>query len=81
MHLTDVFQTPELFPYRGRGVVARTISPADRGRVRFQASYWPARLFNGSWCQPLAPGEPVEVVGREGITLLIKPLGRSQETG
>ncbi|WP_225889470.1 NfeD family protein [Halomicronema hongdechloris] len=57
------------------------MTPADRGRVRFQASYWPARLFNGSRWPALAPGEPVEVVGRDGITLLIKPLGRSQETG
>ncbi|MEO0456750.1 MAG: NfeD family protein [Cyanobacteria bacterium P01_A01_bin.114] len=74
MSLSDLFQKTDLFPFQGRGVVDRAISPHQPGRVYFKATYWPARLSNQAITDSLKPGALVEIVGREGLTLLIKPL-------
>lgn len=70
----DFFQNTDLFPFEGRGTVERTVKPFYPGRVRFQATYWPARLWDTQSADSLQPGAPVQIVGREGLTLLIKPL-------
>jgi membrane protein implicated in regulation of membrane protease activity len=57
-----------------QGIVKRAITPQHSGRVYFQATYWPARLLSTVACEGLQPGDPVEVVGREGLTLLVQPL-------
>lgn len=73
MSFSPLSPSADLTAFQGRGVVECRITPANPGRVSFQASYWPARLVQSSRPQ-LNPGDPVEIVGREGLTLLVKPL-------
>jgi hypothetical protein len=51
--------------------VDQPICPGQSGRIRFQASWWPAR------CQypvHLKKGSRVKIIGRDNITLLVEPL-------
>ena len=56
--------------FNGQAIVEQAISPDRAGRVRFKASRWFARCE-----QPLAiaPGELVDVIGVQNITLLVEP--------
>ncbi len=63
----------ELFAQPGLGEVVQVIAPNRRGRVKFKASFWPARFYKGSEI-PALPPEQVAVVGRQGITLLVVAL-------
>lgn len=74
MALSTLSPSSDLPPFQGRGIVERTITPSTPGRVYFQASYWPARFFELDASGDLHPGAPVEVVGRDSLTLLVKPL-------
>ena len=74
MRLSTLSHSVDMDMFQGRGVVERAITPSTPGRVYFQASYWPARLFQPDANSDLPPGAPVEVVGRESLTLLVKPL-------
>jgi membrane protein implicated in regulation of membrane protease activity len=74
MTLSTLSQSSDLTAFQGRGVVERMITPSTPGRVSFQASYWPARLVQPGAATRLQPGDPVTVVGRESLTLLVKPL-------
>ena len=61
---------PNLSYLEREAIVDQTIQPGRSGRVRFQASWWPAR------CEQeitLLPGEIVYVVGIHNITLLVEP--------
>lgn len=74
----------ELFAQPGIGEVVQVIAPNRRGRVRFRASFWPARLYSEVDRQaqtqyPALPTEKVTVVGRDGITLLVMPMGSSAQ--
>lgn len=55
------------------GIVDEIIlAPNRKGRVHFRGSYWPA------YCDRemvLNPGEVVRVVGIDGITLIVEPIG------
>ena len=56
---------------KGQATVNMIIQPGNTGYVRFQGSWWPAR------CEQqitIIPGEVVDVVGHENITLLVKPV-------
>jgi membrane protein implicated in regulation of membrane protease activity len=44
------------------------------GRVRFRDGEWPARLQGSA---PTLPGARLQVVGREGTTLLVAPAGET----
>lgn len=71
--MTIVSQTsPQLFPKPGKGTVVKTITTHQEGRVKYQASYWPARLYDKSGLTQLDPDQAVTVLGRDGITLLIQ---------
>jgi membrane protein implicated in regulation of membrane protease activity len=59
--------TPEV------GVVDQVIAPNQPGRIKYQASYWPARLYQVKGAIQLDSQQVVQVVGREGITLLVQP--------
>ncbi|MEC4987538.1 MAG: NfeD family protein [Oscillatoria sp. PMC 1068.18] len=69
---TDV----EMFAEPSLGSVEIAIAHDQPGRAKFRASYWPAKLYQTT---PdliptlLQPGQPVTVVGREGIVLLVVP--------
>ncbi len=62
----------EFFPKPGKGTVVQTITPEKEGRVKYQASYWPARLYGESRWVQADLDQSVIVLGREGITLLIQ---------
>lgn len=58
----------------GYGIVDKAIAPHRSGRIKFQGSYWKAELADPN-CGRLEAGEPVQVVGVQGITLLVIPEG------
>ena len=80
MSLSDFLQDTDLFPFQGQGIVQQAIAPPYAGRVYFRATYWPARLAQTAMVGELQPGDPVEVLGREGLTLLVKPLPQPRES-
>ncbi|MEL7006119.1 MAG: NfeD family protein [Bacteroidota bacterium] len=49
-------------------VVERKILPSDKGRVRFQGSYWLAQCDRS---KHFLPGDRVQVLGRRNITLIV----------
>lgn len=53
------------------GIVAEAISPDKPGRVKCQATYWPAKFCQTNCQNTLEKSQSVTVVGREGITLLV----------
>ena len=63
-----------LFPKPGMGIIEEIITESQPGRVNFQATYWPARLYNPEQKITLLPNTSVIVIGREGITLLVVPI-------
>ncbi|MGB5973278.1 MAG: NfeD family protein [Nodosilinea sp.] len=74
MTLADFLPATKTLSFTGQGTVNTLVTPLQAGRVYFQATYWPARLFQMATLESLHPGDSVEVVGREGLTLLVKPL-------
>lgn len=70
---TPAVALPPLSKYEA--TVVKAIEPFRTGQIRFQGSWWSAR------CQRdivLQPGERVNVVGRQNITLLVEPITSSQ---
>ena len=61
----------ELFPNKVPAIVEEQITANWPGRVKFQGSYWPARLYQLDCQLTLHPDSIVMVVGIEGITLLV----------
>jgi membrane protein implicated in regulation of membrane protease activity len=59
-------------PYRG--VVEETITRGSRGRVKYEATSWPAELAPSAKEASLAPQASVLVVGRTGLVLLVMPV-------
>lgn len=60
---------------QNEATVVKAIEPFRTGQIRFQGSWWSAR------CQQdivLRPGELVNVVGRQNITLLVEPIASNQ---
>lgn len=74
--MTRVVTAPftEPFSRSTSGTVEAMISLNHAGRVHFQATSWPARLCSRHLHAVLLPGDPVAVVGRDGITLLVTPV-------
>lgn len=65
----------ELFSETLLGVVDEEVTNFPGGRLRFQGSYWPCILDeNCSSFLTVKPGDRVAVIGRLGITLLVRPL-------
>lgn len=79
MILTKFLQDNSLVILKGRGVVQTTIKPFYPGRVYFQATYWPAKLLISDNTSSLNPGDLVEVIGCEGLTLLVKPFSQKNK--
>ena len=65
----------EKFPKPLPGIVDEEIGLLP-GRLKFRASYWPAMLDDEASDRNLTlqPGQPVLVVGRVNITLLVRPV-------
>lgn len=60
----ELFNQPEI------GEVVQAIAPNRRGRIKFRASFWPARFYTPTETHALPP-ERVAIIGRQGITLLV----------
>jgi hypothetical protein len=60
-----------------QGLVDRAIVPPFPGRVEYQGSTWPAISSENI---PLHPGELVQIVGRDNLTLLVTPVAKSNLT-
>ena len=70
-----------LFAQPGIGEVVQPISAKQRGRVKFKASFWPAKFYAELAADERAlPLEQVMVVGIDGITLLVMPIDTSGQT-
>ncbi|MBT9316453.1 hypothetical protein D0962_16415 [Leptolyngbyaceae cyanobacterium CCMR0082] len=76
MSLTIFPNKIEIFHIAGIGKVSKTISAQHIGQVRFQATYWRARLHQTKSCTQILPGHEIRVIGREGLTLLVMPLAK-----
>jgi NfeD-like C-terminal, partner-binding len=74
MSLIVAPETIEFFPQAAIGEVEQTVTRHQRGRVKFMATTWFARFYHPS-CAEALPGMPVRVIGREGLTLLVVPIG------
>ena len=62
------------FPEPVKAIVQEAITATKPGRVKFKASYWPAKLHQpqrGIKPVKLEKDQAVSVIGREGITLLV----------
>ncbi|MGE5660532.1 MAG: NfeD family protein [Actinomycetota bacterium] len=66
-------ETKQLFPEPLDGIADEAIAQGLPGRAFFQASYWPARLYDAKSQVILSPGQPLKVVGMDSITLLVIP--------
>lgn len=66
-------QYPHMFPEPIQGIADRAIAQGRLWRVKFQGSYWFARLYQPNEQVVIRPGEPVKVIAMEGITLLVTP--------
>ena len=54
--------------------VMKDIDPRRGGRIFYEATDWPAQYADSTYSDALPIGSQVEVVGRRGITQLVKPL-------
>lgn len=80
MDLSTHFLHIDLSGLEKRGIVKSTITSQFPGRVYFQATYWPARLSDLDTHSVLQPDDEVEVLGLDGLTLLIRSLPVSTES-
>jgi membrane protein implicated in regulation of membrane protease activity len=68
-----------LFPEPFPGTVEETITSTQAGRVWYQATSWPARLYNSDDGVTLEPKTSVTVVGRQGLTALVEAYSHPEE--
>jgi membrane protein implicated in regulation of membrane protease activity len=54
--------------FMNEALVTQRIAPGKTGRVKYRATWWPARCLQGI---TLEPGTLVYVVDRENITLYV----------
>lgn len=74
MSLTVAPETIEWFDCAKLSEVEQTITPHQRGRVRFMATSWFAQFYQPNGQTETLPGTSVRVIGRQGLTLLVMPV-------
>jgi membrane protein implicated in regulation of membrane protease activity len=65
------FQDCNFRNLRGAATVDELIQPGNPGRVKFQGTWWSAQCDLGF---VLLPGQLVQVVGVDNITLIVEPV-------
>jgi|GEM_PF-4182315 len=68
-------QSKSPIPLPRLGEVLEMITPHQKGWIKFEGSYWSASFYKPELIETIAPGEKVTVLGREGNTLLVMPIG------
>lgn len=69
-----------MFPEPLLGIVEQAIAFNQRGRVKFDGTYWPARFYDPDCQATVPPNQFVTVVARDGITLLVVPIDAAKPT-
>jgi len=64
----------EMFAEPIAGTVEKTIAPNQPGRVKCLGTFWPARFIEPDCQATVEADEPVMVVGRQDITMLVVPV-------
>ena len=59
------------FSQPGVAIVVDAIQPQAKGWVKFDGTQWSAQFYNSTSQKTIAPGERVQVLGRQGNTLLV----------
>lgn len=77
MVLTNFVSQTELSPLPQLAKVTQQIGPEQLGQVRFQATYWRARFATSDSHVVAKPKATVQVIGREGLTLIVVPIEQS----
>jgi membrane protein implicated in regulation of membrane protease activity len=67
----------EPFPKPIVGTVDETIARDHPGRVKCIGTIWPAKFYEpeGGHHQSISPGMEVKIIARQGIDMLVVPLG------
>lgn len=78
MNLTQTLpHTLELFKEQKKARVEHIITPHRKGRVFYEGTYWPARMYQVADAAiadyVLDVSSWVTVIGRQGLTLLVVP--------
>lgn len=79
--ILNSFSFPEdlkVFPEPVHGIVDKAIVQGRIWRVKFNGSYWFARLYYPNSQIMLEPGQTVEVLAMQGITLLISSIDQNR---
>jgi hypothetical protein len=66
-------EASKMFPEPNYGTVDKAIVQGRLWRVKFNGSYWFAKLYYADRYTVLMPGDSVEVLAIQGITLLVLP--------
>ncbi|MGF1568602.1 MAG: NfeD family protein [Nodosilinea sp.] len=73
----DLTHTIELFKAQKAARVEHTITPRAKGRVFYEGTYWPARVYQAADAAradyAFDVSSWVTVIGRQGLTLLVVP--------
>lgn len=67
-------EDPKMLPEPIYGTIDKAIIQGRIWRVKFNGSYWFARLYDPNQRTTLEPGQTVEILAIRGITLLIAPI-------
>lgn len=59
------------FPQPRVAIVVDTIQPRTKGWVKFEGTQWSARFYQPDCQKMMMPGERVQVLARQGNTLLV----------
>lgn len=74
----DLTHTVELFKAQKTARVEHAITSQVRGRVFYEGTYWPARVYQVADAAiadyALDVSSWVTVIGRQGLTLLVVPI-------
>ena len=63
----------QIFPSPVKGIVEKEIFGNQSGSIKYDGSFWRAKLHQTDDIKNIPVGQTVSVIGREGNTLLVIP--------